>query len=81
MVYALDEGTMQKSEGRLWWEANLKYEGCREELEATMNEIVEKFDNVGVDERRAAEEETQKQQQKKHKKQEKVEESPFIPYW
>jgi hypothetical protein len=79
-VYAKDEGTMQQSEGRLWWEANLKYEGCRQELGATMNEIAEKLDNVGVDKKRAADMEKQKQQ-KKNKKQEKPEEPAYEPYW
>jgi hypothetical protein len=80
VVYAKDEGTMQQFEGRLWWEANLKYEGCRQELGATMNEIAEKLDNVGVDKKRAADMEKQKQQ-KKNKKQEKPEEPAYEPYW
>jgi hypothetical protein len=80
VVYAIDEGTMQQPEGRLWWEANLKYEGCREEVEATMNEIVGKLDDVGVDERRTAQMAKQKQQNK-HKKQEKQGESAYEPFW
>jgi hypothetical protein len=79
-VYAKDEWTMQQQEGRLWWEANLRYEGCRQELETTMNEIVEKLDNVGVDKRGPAGIEKQKQQ-KKNKKQEKPEEPAYEPYW
>jgi hypothetical protein len=82
VVYAKDEGTMQQQEGRLWWEANLKYEGCRQELEATMHEIVEKLDNVGVDTKRTGAMEMQKQkQQKKNKKQEKPEVSAYEPFW
>lgn len=44
-VFAKTENLMEQ-EGRIWWEAALQYDG-REEFESTMNEVMERLDDVG----------------------------------
>lgn len=44
-VFAKTEKLMEQ-EGRIWWEAALQYDG-REELESTMDEVMERLDDVG----------------------------------
>lgn len=73
LVCAEQEGIMAKTRGRLWWEASLQYDGRREELEATMNEIVEKLDFVGTE---AAPEKKPKSSKRSEPKIE-----PYNPYW
>ena len=44
-AFAKPENIMEQ-EGRLWWEAALQYDG-REDVGSTMNEIMERLDDVG----------------------------------
>ena len=41
-------GEIMEQEGRIWWEAALQYDG-REEFGTTMNEIMERLDDVGFE--------------------------------
>ena len=41
-------GEIMEEEGRIWWEAALQYDG-HEEFGATMNEILERLDDVGFE--------------------------------
>jgi hypothetical protein len=74
VVFAKDEKTM-RSQGRLWWEASLVYEKAPQEegeLEALLNEVVEKLDSVGTPPVVAA---RAKPDKGKKAKQE------YVPYW
>ena len=41
-------GEIMEQEGRIWWEAALQYDG-REEFGTTMDEIMERLDDVGFE--------------------------------
>ena len=64
-AFATSEDNMQK-EGRVWWEAALQYDG-NEEFGPTMNEVVERLDDVGWE--------------PEVKKPSKAKEEEHIPYW
>jgi hypothetical protein len=67
-AFAKKEGLMEL-EGRIWWEAALQYDGG-EDFGNTMNEIMERLDNVGNPEGGAETEKATKTKENEH-----------IPFW
>jgi hypothetical protein len=67
-AFAKEEGVMEL-EGRIWWEAALQYDSG-EDFGSTMNEIMERLDDVGCPEDGAGTQKARKSKENEH-----------IPYW
>jgi hypothetical protein len=67
-AFAKGEGLMEL-EGRIWWEAALQYDSG-EDFGSTMNEIMERLDDVGCPEDGAGTQKARKSKENEH-----------IPYW